>query len=37
MSSPSMGSAHAVGECLDSSSLDAYYQLCYETTQMRVD
>ncbi|MFQ5349132.1 MAG: M20 family metallopeptidase [Thermoanaerobaculia bacterium] len=36
MSSPSMGSAHAVGECLDSSSLDAYYQLCYETARMSV-
>ena len=36
MSSPSVGSAHAVGECLDSSSLDAYHKLCYETARMRI-
>ncbi len=34
---PSLVSSLAVGERLDSGSLDAYYQICYETARMRVD
>ena len=37
MSSPTMGSAHAADECLDSASLEAYYRLCYATARMEVD
>lgn len=31
MSSPAMGGSHAVGECLDPSSLEGFYQLVLET------
>lgn len=34
MSSPAMGSAHSADECLVSDSLDAYYELVYETARM---
>ena len=31
MSRPAMGGSHAVGECLDPSSLEGFYQLVLET------
>lgn len=37
MSSPPMGGAHAVSECLDPSALEAFHQLVLETALLEID